>query len=190
MLEILENPLYVVAGAGLLALVFAFVRSQTVNRADPGPENMQTIAGHIREGAMAFLQREYRALSIFVVVVAGLLAFANMSNMESHWLIALSFVVGAFCSGLAGFIGMRVATAGASHWPLIAFCPTYPSACGTAASVLRSSCGTGGISSARAYTRPSQPRGPRSCALSSSARSISRSRRASPYWTARGACSR
>ena len=67
---ILSEPLYIVASAGILALIFAFVRSQTVNKADAGTERMQTIAGHIREGAMAFLYREYRTLAIFVVVVA------------------------------------------------------------------------------------------------------------------------
>ena len=60
---------------------------------------------------MAFLSAEYKKLSIFVVVVAALLAWANSSQSDSNALIALSFVVGAICSGLAGFFGMRVATA-------------------------------------------------------------------------------
>jgi K(+)-stimulated pyrophosphate-energized sodium pump len=106
-----QLPIYVCALAGILALLFAYVRSRAVNAADPGTKEMQVIAGHIREGAMAFLNREYRALAVFVVVVAGLLAFANLNNDKSHVLVALSFVVGAFCSGLAGYIGMRVATA-------------------------------------------------------------------------------
>jgi K(+)-stimulated pyrophosphate-energized sodium pump len=69
---------------------------------------MQEIGAAVREGAMAFLKREYQVLAIFVVIVAGLLAFFNEGAMR---LVAVSFVVGAFCSGLAGFFGMRVATA-------------------------------------------------------------------------------
>jgi K(+)-stimulated pyrophosphate-energized sodium pump len=64
----------------------------------------------IAEGARAFLRREYRVLIIFVLVVAVLLALANAALPDSSWLIAVSFVTGALCSGLAGFIGMTVAT--------------------------------------------------------------------------------
>ncbi len=72
---------------------------------------MREIAGHIRSGAMAFLAREYRVLAIFVVVVAGLLAWANANQPQSSILIGVSLAAGAFCSALAGFFGMRVATA-------------------------------------------------------------------------------
>ena len=72
---------------------------------------MIEIAGHVREGAMAFLRREYSVLSVFVIVVAALLAFANWNSPDSSPAIAISFVLGAFCSALAGFFGMRVATA-------------------------------------------------------------------------------
>jgi len=70
---------------------------------------MKKIAGHIAEGAMAFLKAEYKILSVFVVCVALLLAFTANSETSSP-LVGLSFVLGAFCSALAGFIGMRVAT--------------------------------------------------------------------------------
>ena len=70
---------------------------------------MKKIAGHISEGAMAFLKAEYKILAIFVVCVALLLAFTADSE-GSHPLVGVSFVLGAFCSALAGFIGMRVAT--------------------------------------------------------------------------------
>jgi K(+)-stimulated pyrophosphate-energized sodium pump len=70
---------------------------------------MQKIAGHIAEGAMAFLKAEYKILIWFVVAVAGLLAFTANSELSSP-LVGLSFVVGALCSALAGFIGMKVAT--------------------------------------------------------------------------------
>ncbi|MEL7059346.1 MAG: sodium-translocating pyrophosphatase [Acidobacteriota bacterium] len=106
-----QTLLYIVPVCGVLALIYAFVRSSWINRQDVGDATMARIAGHIRDGAMAFLSREYRVLAIFVVVVAGLLAFANAGNEESSALIGVSVLVGAFCSGLAGFFGMRVATA-------------------------------------------------------------------------------
>lgn len=101
---------YVVPVSGLLALVVALRKSMWINQQDTGTEKMSTIARHIREGAMAFLRREYRILAVFVVIVAGLLAFANSGRGDTHWMIALSFVVGAVCSALSGFFGMRVAT--------------------------------------------------------------------------------
>ena len=95
--------------AAVLALVFAFFRSVQIKKKEVGTDEMKNIAGHIREGAMAFLKAEYRVLSIFVVVVAILLAVtADQENSSSF--VALSFIVGALCSGLAGFFGMRVAT--------------------------------------------------------------------------------
>ncbi len=98
-------------GAGALALAYAMFRSSWINRQDAGTDEMKAIAGHIRDGAMAFLRREYTILAVFVVVVSLILAFANRSGPESHPLLGLSVLVGAFCSALAGFIGMRVATA-------------------------------------------------------------------------------
>ena len=100
---------WMIPAAGALALIFAFVKAGWVNRQSPGNEKMVEIGKAVREGAMAFLAREYRVLAIFVVVVAVLLfVFYQRTGTQ---LIALSFVVGALCSGLAGFIGMRVATA-------------------------------------------------------------------------------
>ena len=95
---------------GLLGLAFAFVRSLWVNKQDAGSDEMQTIAGHIRSGAMAFLGREYRVLAVFVLVAAGLLAWANLGKPGSSPLIGVSLIVGALCSALAGFFGMRIAT--------------------------------------------------------------------------------
>ena len=71
---------------------------------------MQRIGAYIQEGAMAFLKSEYKILAIFVVAVGILLAFANQGNPDSSPMIAVSFAVGAICSGLAGFFGMKVAT--------------------------------------------------------------------------------
>ncbi len=109
-MDFLNDPRILVALAAVVALIFAFVRSRGINKADPGNENMRTIAAHIREGAMAFLAREYKVLAWFVLGVAILLGVSNASMADSHWLIAVAFVGGAVCSGLAGYIGMRVAT--------------------------------------------------------------------------------
>jgi K(+)-stimulated pyrophosphate-energized sodium pump len=106
----MEKLLIISLLGGLAALAFAFFKASWVNRQDAGDQKMQTIAGHIRQGAMAFLNREYRVLSIFVVAVAVILGLINMKQEGSSSLVALSFVVGAFCSGLAGYFGMKVAT--------------------------------------------------------------------------------
>ena len=96
--------------SGVLALIYAFSRARWVGRQDAGTEKMEEIAASIAEGAQAFLRTEYRVLTIFVVIVAVLLAFANAGNEESSWLVAVSFFIGALCSATAGFVGMYVAT--------------------------------------------------------------------------------
>jgi len=104
--------IYLIPLAGIVALFYAYIKAAYVNKKDPGTEEMQTIAGHIREGAMAFLGREYKVLLWFVIVVALLMIFGYPGWSK---LIAVSFVTGATCSGLAGFIGMKVATAANSR---------------------------------------------------------------------------
>tara|TARA_B100001750_G_scaffold248097_1_gene276685 strand:+ start:22774 stop:24840 length:2067 start_codon:yes stop_codon:yes gene_type:complete len=99
--------------AGLVSLGFAFWKMKWIETQSQGTDEMSTIAKHIRSGAMAFLKREYTVLSIFVLVVAVLLAIGYNSQGQSA--IALAFVLGAFCSGLAGFIGMWSATASNSR---------------------------------------------------------------------------
>lgn len=109
----MENStlLLIAAGAGALALLYAIFRGLWVLKQDPGTERMVEISGYIREGAMAFLKSEYQVLAVFVVIVAILLAIANAGQKDSHWLIAVSFVCGAFLSASAGYFGMRIATA-------------------------------------------------------------------------------
>jgi len=106
----MENVVYAVPAAGLLALLFAYWKAAWVGRQDPGDDKMKELVAAIREGAMAFLGREYRVIAIFVVIVAALLALANLRGETQSPLIAVSFVVGACASGLAGYFGMRVAT--------------------------------------------------------------------------------
>ena len=99
--------------AWVLALGFAFWKLKWVESQSQGTDEMAKIAGHIRSGAMAFLNREYRVLAIFVVAVAILLFLGY--NSKGQGAIALAFIFGAFCSGLAGFIGMWSATASNSR---------------------------------------------------------------------------
>ena len=102
--------LYGVPAVGLMALIFAWRKAAWVKKQDPGTDRMKEIAGDIHDGAMAFLSAEYKRLSFFVAIVAILLVVANYTKDDSHALIALSFLIGAVCSGLAGYFGMRVAT--------------------------------------------------------------------------------
>ena len=105
------DPLvYGVPVAGLVALIFAFVKSSSVNKADAGTEEMKTIAGRIADGARAFLVAEYKVLAYFVVAVAILLAVANSSGDNQSPIIAVAFVLGAVFSAAAGWFGMMVAT--------------------------------------------------------------------------------
>ena len=99
-----------VIGAAVLAMVYSFWKTSWIEAQDEGTDRMKSIGASIADGAMAFLKAEYRVLSIFVIAVAILLGFANSGRADSSALISLSFVVGAVTSGLAGFLGMKVAT--------------------------------------------------------------------------------
>ena len=109
-LSTIDYLVYGVPVAAVLALVFSFVKARSIAKKDAGTDRMKAIASYIQEGAMAFLKAEYKVLAIFVVVVAALLGLINYTNTNSSSWVAFSFVVGAVCSALAGFIGMRVAT--------------------------------------------------------------------------------
>jgi K(+)-stimulated pyrophosphate-energized sodium pump len=115
--------IYAIPAAGLLALLYAFFQAAWVRKQDVGTDRMDELSGYIRDGAMTFLTKEYKVLSVFVVVVAGLLGGIYYSVTNSGALnvgeqltathmamVALAFIIGAICSGLAGFFGMRVAT--------------------------------------------------------------------------------
>ena len=99
-----------VIGSGVLAMLFAFWKTSWISKQDQGTEKMEQIGANIAEGAMSFLKAEYRVLTIFVIIVAVILGFANKGNTSSSALVSLSFITGALTSGLAGFLGMRVAT--------------------------------------------------------------------------------
>jgi K(+)-stimulated pyrophosphate-energized sodium pump len=94
---------------GVIALLYTFWKSSWVSKQEVGSEKMARIAKNISDGAMAFLKAEYKVLAIFVIAVAVLLGISGNTAASSP-LVALSFVLGAICSALAGFIGMKVAT--------------------------------------------------------------------------------
>ena len=106
----MDNNIIYVLVAGLLALIFSFWKTSWIEKQDQGTKKMVVIGSSIADGAMAFLRAEYRVLSVFVIAVAIILGVANKNNPESSVFIAFFFLIGAVASGLAGFLGMRVAT--------------------------------------------------------------------------------
>lgn len=99
----MDKAIIIAPIVGVLALLFAIYKASAVNKVNPGNDRMQEIASYIQEGAMAFLKREYRSLTIFVIVLFVILAIINIKT-------AISFLLGAIFSILAGYFGMRVAT--------------------------------------------------------------------------------
>ena len=101
---------YLVPAFGIIALIFTAVRSAWVNKQDTGDANMQELAAYIADGAMAFLRAEWKVLAYFAVIAAVLLAWSGTTVETSSPVIAISFIIGAFFSAFAGYIGMNVAT--------------------------------------------------------------------------------
>ena len=106
----MDNLVYILPAFGVIALLFVMWKSAWVSKQEVGDEKMATIAQNIAVGAMAFLKAEYKILSIFVIAVAIMLGIKGHFEEQSDALVAVSFIVGALCSALAGFLGMRVAT--------------------------------------------------------------------------------
>ncbi len=106
----MNNLTYLLPLFGLLGIGYTIYGANWVRRREEGDARMKVIAGNISAGAMAFLRAEYRILAVFVAVAAILLSALGAREMAGGWLIGLSFILGAGCSGAAGFIGMRVAT--------------------------------------------------------------------------------
>ncbi|MFZ9301168.1 MAG: sodium-translocating pyrophosphatase [Chitinophagaceae bacterium] len=101
---------YLVPLMGIIGLLYTLVKFKWVSNQDAGSDRMKEISNYIAEGAMAFLKAEWKILGYFVVVVAILLAVMAKANTNSHWSIAIAFVIGAVASATAGYIGMRIAT--------------------------------------------------------------------------------
>ncbi len=106
----MEALFYLIPIAGVLALLYSGIKYVWITKQDAGTDKMIEISGHIKEGAVAFLTSEYKVLVIFVISVAVLLGFANAGKEDSSWIIAISFIVGATFSALAGYLGMMSAT--------------------------------------------------------------------------------
>ena len=108
--------IYLAPALGILGLLVMAIKSAWVSKQDAGDANMQELAGHIADGAMAFLKAEWKVLSIFVLFTAALLAYSgtihevNGKEIHSSWVICIAFIIGAVFSATAGFIGMKVAT--------------------------------------------------------------------------------
>jgi K(+)-stimulated pyrophosphate-energized sodium pump len=101
---------YAVPAMGVVGLLYTLLKFNWVSKQDAGNDRMKEISNYIAEGAMAFLRAEWKILTYFVVIVALLLGVMASSNPHSHWSISLAFVLGAVCSAVAGYIGMKVAT--------------------------------------------------------------------------------
>lgn len=108
--------IYLVPALGVFGLLVMAAKSAWINKQDAGDKNMQELARHIADGAMAFLKAEWKVLSIFVLITAALLAYSgtvhevNGRQIHSSWVICIAFIIGAVFSATAGYIGMKVAT--------------------------------------------------------------------------------
>ncbi|HQA43608.1 MAG TPA: sodium/proton-translocating pyrophosphatase, partial [Phycisphaerae bacterium] len=94
----------------ITALYFAYRFYNEVKAADPGDPEMIEIAGHVREGAMAYLKRQYSIVTIVFIVLALLLAFMAFYLKVQNSIVPIAFLTGGFFSGLCGYLGMRTAT--------------------------------------------------------------------------------
>ena len=105
-----QNLIYLIPAFGIVGILVMLSKSAWVTKQDAGDENMKQLAGYIADGAMAFLRAEWKVLSYFAVIAAILLAYTGTLVETSSWVIAVSFLIGAFTSAFAGYIGMRIAT--------------------------------------------------------------------------------
>lgn len=99
-----------VPALGILGLIVMAIKSSWVLKQETGDKNMVELAGYIADGAMAFLRAEWKVLSYFAVIAAIVLGWSGMLVETSHPTIAISFIIGAFLSAFAGYIGMKIAT--------------------------------------------------------------------------------
>jgi K(+)-stimulated pyrophosphate-energized sodium pump len=105
-----DNLIYAIPLFGIIGIIVMLYKSAWVIKQDAGDENMRTLAGYIADGAMAFLRAEWKVLGYFAVIAAIILAFSGTLVETSSPVIAISFLIGAFTSAFAGYIGMNIAT--------------------------------------------------------------------------------
>ncbi len=104
------NLIYLIPFSGIIGIVVMLYKSAWVNKQDAGDKNMTELAGYIADGAMAFLKAEWKVLSYFAVITSILLIYSGTLVETSSWLIGVSFIIGAFTSAFAGYLGMKIAT--------------------------------------------------------------------------------
>ncbi len=102
--------IYIPLILSLLGLVFMYIKALWVRKQDPGNKRMQDISGSIKQGALAFLNAEYRLLFVFVIIASIALFGISLNVASTSWMIVPAFIIGAVFSALAGNIGMRIAT--------------------------------------------------------------------------------
>ncbi|MDA0731402.1 MAG: sodium-translocating pyrophosphatase [Bacteroidetes bacterium] len=107
---LIDYILYIVPVIAIFGLIVMAIQGSWVRKQPKGNERMTEIATYIHEGALAFLNAEYRLLAIFVVIAGAALAFVSTLVPDTHWFIVIAFVIGAIFSAVAGNIGMRIAT--------------------------------------------------------------------------------
>jgi K(+)-stimulated pyrophosphate-energized sodium pump len=106
----MNSIVYLIPAMGIVGLIVMAVKAAWVNKQDAGAENMQELSGYIAKGAMAFLKAEWKVLGYFAVITAIILGWSGTLVEDSSPIIAISFLIGAFLSALAGYLGMRIAT--------------------------------------------------------------------------------
>ncbi len=105
----MSNIFLLVPIASILALVFAWIFYKSMMKSSEGTDRMKEIAQYVREGAMAYLKRQYKVVGIvFIILVAFLTAMAYMGVQNPF--VPIAFLTGGFFSGLCGFLGMKTAT--------------------------------------------------------------------------------
>jgi K(+)-stimulated pyrophosphate-energized sodium pump len=109
-IHIMNNVLYLIPAFGVVGLIAMAIKSAWVTKQDAGDAKMQELAGYIANGAMAFLRAEWKILAYFAVIAAILLGWSGTLVEDSHPIIAVAFLIGAFLSALAGYVGMKIAT--------------------------------------------------------------------------------
>ncbi len=102
--------IYMPIVAAALGLIYMLIKKSWVMKQDAGDGKMKEISDHIYEGALAFLNAEYRLLAIFVVIVSIALFVVSIVVDTTHWLIVIAFIFGAIFSAYAGNVGMKIAT--------------------------------------------------------------------------------
>ncbi|WP_299835434.1 sodium-translocating pyrophosphatase [uncultured Tenacibaculum sp.] len=105
-----SNTVFLPVILAVVGLIFMFIKMSWVKKQESGDEKMKSISKSIKEGALAFLNAEYKLLLIFSIIASVALFIISQIVETTHWIIVVAFIVGAIFSALAGNIGMRIAT--------------------------------------------------------------------------------